>query len=182
MKRTFQYWRYAVMVMIAVLLSFELHELVHYFTGEYLGNKMGMTFNSCFPVAGYYSGGDRDYATVSATGPLFTILQAIIFYLLLNRKNNYYLYPFLFIPFFMRCSAMIISFKNPNDEARVSNFHHLGTFTLPLIVSALLFYFVYRISRKYSYSKRFQLFTFLLTLFFYSAIILTDQYFHIRIL
>jgi hypothetical protein len=154
---------------------------VHFFSGELLGNKMAMTLNSAYPVNGFYLK-EWHYAVVSAAGPLFTILQALIFYFLLKRYNNYYLYPCLLIAFFMRFTAMILSFRRSNDEARISTQLGWGMFTLPLIVSIFLFFLVFKISQKYNYTKRFNLLTVLLILFFYSAIILTDKYFHIRLL
>ena len=173
--------KYILLTAVAVFLSFVLHELTHFFTGEYLGNKMAMTLNSGYPVSGFYLE-EWQYTVVSAAGPLFTILQALIFYFLLKKKNNYYLYPWLLIPFFMRFSAMVLSFSNPNDEARISQSLELGKFTLPLIVSLLLFFLVLKINQQYRYTKPFNFFSVLLIIFFYSAIILTDKYFHIRLL
>ena len=174
-------FKYILLTAVAVFLSFELHELAHFFTGEYLGNKMAMTLNSGYPFNGFYLE-KWQYTVVSAAGPLFTILQALIFYFLLKKINNYYLYPWLLIAFFMRFSAMVLSFRNPNDEARISTSLGLGKFTLPLLVSTFLFFLVFKINQKYSYTKRFNLISVLLIIFFYSAIILIDQYFHIRLL
>jgi hypothetical protein len=174
-------FKYILITAVAVFLSFELHELAHFFTGEFLGNKMALTLNSCYPESGFYLK-EWHYTVVSAAGPLFTIIQALIFYFLLKRYNNYFLYPWLLIPFFMRFTAMILSFRRPNDEARISNYLGLGTFTLPLIVSFSLFFLVFKITQRYNYTKRFNLITVLLILFFYSTMILTDKYFHIRLL
>ena len=174
-------FKYILLTAVAVFLSFELHELAHFFICEYLGNKMAMTLNSGYPFNGFYLE-KWQYTVVSAAGPLFTILQALIFYFLLKKINNYYLYPWLLIAFFMRFSAMVLSFRNPNDEARISTSLGLGKFTLPLLVSTFLFFLVFKINQKYSYTKRFNLISVLLIIFFYSAIILIDQYFHIRLL
>jgi hypothetical protein len=172
---------YFLITAFAVFLSFELHELCHFFTGEFLGNKMAMTLNSGYPVNGYYLK-EWHFPVVSAAGPLFTLLQALLFYSILKKKDNYYLYPFLFSAFFLRFSAMLISFKRPNDEARISEAIGIGRFTLPLLISAFLFFLVYKISRQYKYSKKLQVFTLLFVLFFYSAIILVDKYFHVKLL
>jgi len=173
--------KYFLITAAAVFLSFELHEFCHYLTGEYLGNRMAWTLNSGYPLSGSYLH-PNDYMIVSAAGPAFTIIQGLAFYFILRKKDNYYLYPFLFMPFFMRFSAMVIGFRHLNDEARISADLGIGSFTLPLIVSFLLFYFVFSISRQYHYRRRLQGFTFLFVLLFYSLIILTDKYFHVRIL
>jgi hypothetical protein len=47
-------YTYFFITAAAVVLSFELHELCHYITGELLGNKMVLTLNSGYPVSGYY--------------------------------------------------------------------------------------------------------------------------------
>ncbi|MFM6926307.1 MAG: hypothetical protein ACKOU7_12450 [Ferruginibacter sp.] len=174
-------FKYLLVIAIAVFLTFELHELTHFFTGEWLGNKMAMTLNSGYPENGFYLK-DWHYVVVSAAGPLFTIVQGLIFYFLLKKYDNYFLYPWLLTPFFMRLTAMILSFSNPNDEARISTYLGWGKFTLPLIVSVFLFFLVFTINQKYRYTKRFNLISLLLILFFYSAIILTDKFFHIRLL
>jgi hypothetical protein len=174
-------FKYILVTAVAVFLSFEMHELAHFFTGELLGNKMAITLNSGYPINGFYLK-EWHYNIVSAAGPLFTIIQAVFFYFLLKRYNNYYLYPWLLITLFMRFSAMLLSFRHLNDEARISNSLGLGMFTLPFIVSVFLFFLVFKINLRYNYSKRFNLITFLLILLFYSAIILTDKYFHIRLL
>ncbi len=174
-------FKYILITAVAVFLSFELHELAHFITGECLGNKMAMTLNSGYPVNGFYLE-EWQYTVISAAGPLFTIVQALFFYFLLKKKSNYYLYPWVLIPFFMRFSAMILSFRNPNDEARISTSLGLGMFTLPLLVSILLFFLVFKINQKYRYTKRFNFISILLIIFFYSAIILTDKYFHMQLL
>lgn len=173
--------KYILVTAVAVFLSFELHELAHYFTGELLGNKMAMTLNSGYPVNGFYLE-QWHYMVISAAGPLFTITSAFIFYFLMKKYNNYYLYPWLLIPFFMRFGALILSFINPNDEARISRSLGLGMLTLPFIVSFILFFLVLKINQQYNYTKRFNLITVLWILLFYSAIILTDKYFRIQLL
>ena len=47
-------FKYILITAIAVFFSFELHELAHFFAGGFLGNKMGMTLNSGYPVNGFY--------------------------------------------------------------------------------------------------------------------------------
>lgn len=173
--------KYILVFFIAVLLSWVFHELAHVAAGEALGYNMGMRLNSAFPTAGKFSE-DIHYHLISAAGPLFTIIQAIVFFLLMYKKNKPGLYPFLFVCFYMRLLATGISFFNPNDEARISTAMGIGKFTLPVIVTVILFYMVYKISKQYRFTKKFNLANFLLTMLFTSIIILSDQFFKIRIL
>lgn len=74
-----------------------------------------------------------------------------------------------------------MSFINPNDEARISKTAGIGAATLPILVVALLFYLVYKTSKQYGFSKKFNWVNFGLVILFSSIIILTDQAFTIRI-
>jgi hypothetical protein len=158
-----------------------LHELSHVLAGIFLGYDMGATLNKAFPVSGSYSS-DSHYQLVSAAGPLFTLVEALIVFLLMRSRNIKWLYPFLFTCFYMRFFAAGISFLNPNDEARISRSLGLGTFTLPVIMTAILFWMLYTISRRYGFSKKFNLLTLVLVIFFSSIIILSDQFFSIKLL
>ena len=167
--------------MLAVFLSFFFHELFHWITGELLGYKMTMTLNSVSPAGGQYI--KHWYETlISAAGPVFTILQAAAFYIIMRKNENLLLYPFLFVPLYMRTLAGAMNFINLNDEGRISNTFGIGTFTLSILVCGLLFFFVYKVSKQYKYTAKFQIINVLLTIFFSSILILTDQFLHLRII
>ena len=85
---------------------------------------------------------------ISAAGPLFTIIQAFVFYAVIKKTGNPQWYPFLLTPFIMRLLAMGISFFNANDEARISEWAGLGLFTIPLLVCMLLFFTLLAIRKK----------------------------------
>jgi hypothetical protein len=172
--------RYILLTLFAVLFSWLIHELIHYITGILLGYDMAMTLNTAYPVSGQYAQGWH-YQVVSATGPLITIIEAIIVFALMRNGRRTTLYPFLFTCFYMRLLAAVLSIINPNDEARISKAIGLGTFTLPLLVVALLFYLVYKTSRQYRFTKKFQLVTLVLVILFTSIIILSNQFFKVRI-
>jgi hypothetical protein len=173
--------QYILATFIAVVVTWILHELAHWATGTCLGYEMDMTLNASFPADGKY-GSDGDYQLISAAGPLFTLLQAILLFLLLQKKKIIALYPYLFTCFYMRLLAAGISVLNPNDEARVSQSMGLGRYTLPIIVVIILFLLLYKISCKYHLSRKFNAITLGLVMLFSSALILTDQFLHIRLL
>jgi hypothetical protein len=173
-------WKYVLLCFADVLLSFFFHELSHFVTGEFLGYQMGMSLNKAFPVSGKFDS-EADYQLISAAGPLFTLLLAFaIFGLMWNRQRKM-LYPFLFGCFYMRFFALVISIRNPNDEARISKFLGWGTYTLPAITTAVLFYLVYKTSKRYGFSFRFNAANFGLILLFCSIVIMADQYLPLRI-
>jgi hypothetical protein len=172
--------KYVLITAIAVFFSFFFHEVAHWVTGELLGNDMAMRLNSAYPKSGNYI--KNWHATViSATGPLFTILQGIVFYFIIDKTGNRQLYPFLLLAFIQRFLAMALTFINPNDEARISQSLGLGLFTLPLIVCVLLFIPLYKISNKYNYGFKFNGLTIAWAMLFISTLIFADQYFKVQL-
>ena len=174
-------YKYVFIFGIAVVSSWILHELAHWAVGQYLGYEMRITLNATYPLNGKYSR-DLDYQLISAGGVIFTLFEATLVFVLMTFRNRIFLYPFLFTCFYMRLLATIISFLNPNDEARISDALRLGKFTLPLIVTGFLFILVYRISKLYKLNMKFNLGNLGLVIIFSSAIILIDMFFKIRLL
>lgn len=173
--------KYIAVFALAVLFSWTSHELAHWVVGEYLGYAMGMTFNSSYPLEGrYYQ--NWHYQLISAAGPIFTLSEALLIFVLMIRRKRVLLYPFIFTCFYMRLFAALISFGNPNDEARISSAIGIGKFTLPIIVSAVLFAAVYKISKVYGFDRKFILTNLGLVILFSSIIILVDMYFKVRLL
>jgi hypothetical protein len=173
--------KYVAVFAIAVFLSWTLHELAHWSVGEYLGYKMVITLNSGYPLSGQYSK-DLHYQIISGAGPIFTLCEALLVFILMIQRQRILLYPFLFTCFYMRLFATIISFRNPNDEARISSAIGIGKFTLPIIMTSILFALIYKVSKKYSFSSNFNFANLGLTILFSSILILTDMYFKIRLL
>ena len=173
--------KYILITAVAVAASWVLHELAHWTAGTLLGYEMGMTLNNAFLVSGKFSS-DWHYQLVSAAGPVFTLLEAVVVFFIMRRKKIVSLYPFLFTCFYMRLFAAVITIRNPNDEARVSESLGLGTFVLPVIVTAILFFLLYKTSVRYKFSTRFNVINPGLIILFSSVIILADQFFHIRLL
>ncbi len=165
-----------------MVFTWMLHEFTHWITSELLGYKAIMRLNSVSGIEGQNPTAWHQ-VYISAAGPLITIIQAItVFYLLQSRFWNKYLYTLLFTAFYMRLLAGLMNFINPNDEGRIGLFLEIGIFTLPLIVSGLLFYLVYTISKKYALNLRFHLWTTLIIMTISSILILTDQFVGINVL
>ena len=174
--------KYLVACMGAVLFTWLIHEFTHWITAESLGYDSILTLNTVSPSSG------RQWTSlhnvyVSATGPLITVIQAaIVFVMLVNKSWIKTLYPFLFTPLYMRLLAGGMNFINPNDEGRISEYFGLGVFTLSILVSIFLFFLVYRISKSYQLNWKFNVWTTIIIMFASSILILSDQILHIRIL
>ncbi len=173
--------QYIFITLAVVLFTWLLHEFSHWFMGVLLGYDMAFTLNSAYPIQGSY---DEQWHQnlISAAGPFVTLAQAIICFFLLVRRPVYKLFPFLFVPFYMRLLASGMNFINLNDEGRISHDMGIGTFTIPLVVTSVLFLLVLIISRKWALSKKFIIWTTVLVMLFSSVIILADQAYGLRIL
>jgi hypothetical protein len=154
---------------------------MHWLAGTGLGYDMGMTLNKSFPVTGIYRT-EKDYHLISAAGPAATIIEALTVFFIMRNNNARMAYPFLFSCFYLRLLATSVSFSKLNDEARISQFLGIGTYTLLLIVTAFLFALLYVISTKYRFTWKFNAINFGLILIFSSAIVLSDKYLNVRIL
>lgn len=166
-------YQYVLISALAVVFTFLFHELTHFITGEILGYNMKMTLNSASPVSRSFANSLHENM-VSISGPVFTIVQAIVFYIIIKKTKNYMLYPFLFIPFLMRIMAVVISVYNPNDEARVSEWLGIGQWTLPTLVVLFLFSLVYKSSKQQGYTFKFNITNYLLGTAFISAVVLLN--------
>lgn len=174
-------FRYIKAVTVAVIFTWIVHEFAHWLTSELLGYETIMRLNGTSSVNGE-NPTDWHKIYISASGPMVTILQGLIVFIFLKYRNwNKYLYAFLFTAFYMRFLAGLMNFINPNDEGRISAFLEIGTFTLPILVSGLLLFMVYRISKKNNLNWKFQLFTTLIVMVASSILILSDQFLGIRI-
>jgi high-affinity Fe2+/Pb2+ permease len=174
--------RYILAIIIAVIFTWIIHEFAHWLTSELLGYDTIMRLNGTSSTNGE-NPTDWHKIFISASGPIITILQGLIVFIILKSRNwNKYLYAFLFTAFYMRLLAGLMNLINPNDEGRISAFLEIGTFTLPIIVSGLLFFMVYKISKKYNLNWKFQLSTTLIVMVASSILILSDQFLVIRIL
>ncbi len=166
----------------AVFFTWLIHEFAHWSMAEVLGYTANMALNGTSFVAGEDpSTGQR--IIISAAGPVITIIQAIVVFLFLNYKRwNQYLYPLLFTAFYMRLLAGGMNVINPNDEGRISQFLGLGTYTIPVLVSAFLLYLVYRVAKRHQLSWKLQATTTLLVMVFSSILILLDQFLSVQLL
>lgn len=166
----------------AVIFTWIIHEFAHWLASELLGYKTIMRLNSTSSANGE-NVNDWHKIFISASGPIVTIFQALFAFIILkNQAWNKYIYPFLFTAFYMRLLAGLMNFINLNDEGRIGAFLEIGIFTLPLFVSGLLFFMVYMISKKYNLGWKFQLWTTLIVMIVSSILILSDQFFGIRII
>ncbi len=174
-------FKYIAITLIAVILTFLVHEFTHWIMGELLGYQMIMTLNTVYPAKSSYDE-DWHYTLISAVGPLITLLQALIIYLIIKKTSRTIMYPFLFSCFYLELFSGIMNYRNANDLGRISRSINLGLFTIPIIFITIHFLLIYKTSVREKYSSKFNSITFLWILLFSSIWILINQRFNVIIL
>ncbi len=173
---------YILTGILTVVLTWFIHEFVHWLTSELLGYETIMRLNGTSTIAGQ-NPTELHKAIISISAPIVTTLQGLIVFVFLKSRGwNKYLYPLLFTAFYMRFLAGLMNLIMANDEARVGQFLGIGTFTLSIIISGVLFFMLYKTSRKYKLNWKFQLWTTIIIMLSSSLLIFFDQYFKIRLL
>lgn len=170
--------KYIVISLIAVFLTFFLHEGAHYFVGELLGYNMWFSINRVGLAESQHYNEDWHEQLVSIAGPLITIIQALVFYIILKKTKNIKWYPFIFITVLMRLFAAVISgFINPNDEAKLSLWLGIGKMTLPIIVSLGLIFLLINASKTLNLKWKFNIITYIVLSLGITSIVYLNQYF-----
>ena len=136
---------YYAWLIFAGVLTYVIHEGAHWLVGEGLGYRMAASLNSARALSPTTA---THAALISAAGPVITIVQGLVAYLWIRAGAGTAAFAFLLWAAFMRVVASGISLFMPNDEARVSSFLGLGTWTLPLVVSAGLVALTWVAARK----------------------------------
>lgn len=170
------------LAILTVLFTWILHEFVHWLTGELLGYESIMRLNGTSFVNGPIDN-EAHKALVSISAPIFTVLQGVVAYFYLKSRGwNKYIYSILFAAFYMRLFAGIMNIFMANDEARVGQYLGIGTFTISIAFSVLLFSMVYKVSIKHKLKRKFQAWTIMTILVSGWLIIIADQMIGIRLL
>jgi hypothetical protein len=136
-------WKIALLFIPAAFFTYLFHEFGHWIVGELLGNDMVISLNNASHRSGYYI--DPTHALyISMGGPLFTIIQALLFMVLIEKTKSMHAYPFVFFAAFSRIFSIVLGGFNLQDEAKISAMLNIGTFTVALIVILVLSIIVYR--------------------------------------
>ncbi len=172
--------KYTIAIVVATFITFFFHEMSHWVSYELLGYDAGFTLNTANVKNPEIKLSTNQRIITSGSGPLFTIIQATVFYFILKKKNNLMLYPFLFLPFVMRLGAGIANVFEANDEGRISLYLGLNLYTISVIVVTFLFFLVYKTSKRGKYGLKTNIFTFIMALLLILFISYADNKFNLR--
>jgi hypothetical protein len=140
--------KYIGVMIVATFLTFFFHEMSHWVSYELLGYDAGFTLNGASIKDPSIELSKTQRIITSGSGPVFTIIQGIVFYFILIKYKNIMLYPFLFLPFIMRLGATWANRFQPNDEGRISLDLGLNLYTISTIVVIFLLFLVFKVSKK----------------------------------
>jgi len=165
----------AVSFVPATVLTWGIHELAHYLTGITLGYEMWMTLNQAGPVQGNYDSNFHQIA-VAIAGPILTWIQGVIAYFAVRWSRELWVYSFVFLTFWMRAVAMIVSFvSNPNDEAAAGILLGWPMFVIPALSVGFLFVLTLLASRTLKVGWKGNLVAYVAASFASTFVVFSDQ-------
>jgi hypothetical protein len=158
---------------LAFLITNLLHEGGHWLMGAALGMEMKFGLNA----VAYLSPTEAwQRALADAAGPLVTIVQAVIAYVIVQRSASLKAFAFLYAAAFMRMVAGLVSVMHPNDEARLGMYLGLGKWTLPVLVAAGLIVLALKGSKRFGLTWKDHLLCYLVASLAVSTIVGADRF------
>lgn len=139
--------RFFLLFIPVAYFSYLFHEFGHWSVGEILGNRMVYSLNYVWPKDGHYLQQSHDLY-VSFGGPGFSVLQAALALLIIEKFGTLYAYPFAFFAMFNRFFSNLLGGFSRQDEARIAVLMGTGTYLVAIIVLAILLLIVVRCSYK----------------------------------
>lgn len=146
-------WRVIIAFIPIAFFTYLFHEFGHWTLGQLLGNDMTLSLNNSYPQNGHFI--DSSDALWSAIGgPVFTILQGLIFLLLTWLTKSIYAYSFTFFAVFSRMFSIVFGGINLQDEARIAAMLDWNKYLLASIVLTILFLILWKCNRIMKLSKK----------------------------
>lgn len=139
--------RFFILFIPVAFFSYLFHEFGHWSVGELLGNRMVYSLNYVWPKDGHYLQ-ESQGLYVSIGGPAFSVLQALLAFLIIEKFSVRYAYPFAFFPMYNRSFSLLLGGFSKQDEARIAVLTGTGTYLVAIIVLVILLLIVIRSSLK----------------------------------
>ena len=146
-------WKVALLFIPVAFFTYLFHEFGHWVVGEVLGNDMVLSLNIATARNGHYV--DKSHGLfISIGGPAFTILQAIVFLVVIERTKTIYAYPFVFFAAFIRFFSIVFGGLSQQDEARISSMLGLGKYPVAILVLLMLVLIAWRSSHSFGFNLK----------------------------
>ena len=146
-------WRVFLLFIPVAYVTYLFHEFGHWSVGEILGNRMVYSLNYVWPRDGHYLQQSHDLF-VSIGGPAFSVLQAAIALLIIERFGALQAYPLAFFPMFNRFFSVLLGGLSRQDEARISAILGTGPYLIAIFVLSILLLIVIRCSYRLDIGPR----------------------------
>ena len=135
--------RLMLVFLLAAYASYLFHEFGHWLVGTLLGNEMAMSLNGTWLKSGTFLK-ESHSLYFGIGGPSFTVLQAVIALIIIEKCKTLFAYPFLIFPFIFRVFSLTLGGFSAQDEAGISATLGLGKYTVALVVCSILLALVWR--------------------------------------
>jgi len=152
-------WKVIIAFIPIAFITFLFHEFGHWTFGELSGNAMTLSLNNSTPQNGQHFINDSDALWSAIGGPVFTILQGLIFLLLTWLTKSIYAYSLTFFSVFLRFFSIIFGGFNLQDEARIAAMLDWNKYLVAAIVLTILFLILWRSTRIMKLNKAIGYFT-----------------------
>lgn len=130
-------WMVIVFFIPIAFITFFFHEFGHWTFGELLGNDMTLSLNNSTTKSGYFI--NDSHALWSAIGgPVFTIIQALVFLLITWKTKSSIAYSIVFFAVFSRFFSIVFGGINLQDEARIASMLGINKYLIAAIVLTIL--------------------------------------------
>jgi len=139
-------WKVIVSIIPIAFLTFLFHELGHWTFGELLGNEMTLSLNNSTTKNGYFLN-DSDALWSAVGGPLFTIIQALIFLFVTWKTKSNIAYSIAFFAVFSRFFSIVFGGINLQDEARIASLLGINKYLIAAIVLSILSLILWKCNR-----------------------------------
>ena len=139
-------WKVVFSFIPIAFFTYFFHEFGHWTFGELLGNDMALSLNNSTPKNGYFV--NESHALWSAIGgPVFTIIQGLIFLLIVKITNSIYYYSIAFFAVFSRFFSIGFGGIDLQDEARIASMLDVNKYLIAAIVLTILFLILWKCNR-----------------------------------
>jgi hypothetical protein len=146
-------WRFFLLFIPAAYASYLFHEFGHWSVGEILGNRMVFSLNLVWPKNGHFL--QASHALYSSIGgPGFSILQAALAWIVIEKFKTLYAYPFAFFPMFSRFFSDFLGGFEKQDEAGMAAMMGTWKYLPAVIVLAILLAIIIRCSYRLNLDAR----------------------------
>ena len=139
-------WKVVFSFIPIAFFTYFFHEFGHWTLGELLGNDMTLNLNNSAPRNGHFI--NDSHALWSAIGgPFFTIIQGLIFLLIVMITNSIYAYSIAFFAVFSRFYSIVFGGIDLQDEARIASMLNINKYLIAAIVLTIVFLILWRCNR-----------------------------------